>query len=221
MITQDKIELWLKNKVKYEVLGKILIAAGMFVLSTILLFITFWVIYVVIYLGSDWIYSLPHSILCWSSIIVIGLLFWGNNRTSKEYLSQYSFSTGTASDEIVLFTGGKSNINPLAPDSMHSYAKFITSILYIGPNIFMFALTNLKKAIYLSNIDIDECIKVIKLLFESGEKIPISNISSQLSLTSNKVFLDLSFLDGVLFLSKDQPSLALSSTIKKELEVIS
>ena len=36
-----------------------------------------------------------------------------------------------------------------------------------------------------------------------------------------KVFFDLSCLDGVLFLSKDQPSLALSSTIKKELEVIS
>ena len=218
MIQQNKIEIWLKNKIKHEVLGKSLIAVGMFVFSMIILFITFWVVYAVIYLGSDWIYPLSHNVLWWSSFIVIGLLFRGNSKTCKEYLSQYSFTTGTATDEIVVFIGGKSNINPLAPDSMHSCAKLITNILYIGPNIFMFALRNLKQTIHLSKIDISECSEVIKLLFESEEKIPISDITSQLSLTSNKVFLDLCCLDGVLFLSKDQPSIALSGKIKEELE---
>ena len=219
MIPQEKIELWLKNKIKHEVLGKSLTAFAMFILSSVILFITFWVIYVVIYLGSYWIHPLSHTILCWSSFIVIGLLFWGNSKTSKEYLSEYSFTTGTATDEIVVFTGGGgSNINPLAPDSMHSYTKLITNILYIGPNTFMFALRNLKQTIHLSKIDISECGEVIKLLFESEEKIPISDITSQLSLTCNKVFLDLSCLDGILFLSKGQPSLALSSNLKEELE---
>ena len=82
----------------------------------------------------------------------------------------------------------------------------------------MFALKNLKQTIHLSKIDISECSEIIKLLFESEEKIPISDITSQLSLTCNKVFLDLSCLDGILFLSKGQPSLALSSNLKEELE---
>ena len=62
-----------------------------------------------------------HSVL---GLIVIPILFIGNARTSREYLSEYSVTTGTASGEVVNFylpgVGLVSNINPLAPETLHA-----------------------------------------------------------------------------------------------------
>ena len=60
-----------------------------------------------------------HSAL---GLIVIPILFIGNARTSRKYLSEYLVTTGTASGEVVNFylpgVGMTSNINPLAPETV-------------------------------------------------------------------------------------------------------
>ncbi|RMD83143.1 MAG: hypothetical protein D6820_02700 [Lentisphaerae bacterium] len=222
-----EIDQWLRRKAVRDSCGYFLLALVALVGGAAVLYITYWTAYACIYIGFNWVIPHSPSVRSWVSVVFLVLLFIGNARTSREYLTEYSFSTGTATDKIVYIwvssIGRVSNINPLAPDSMHSFVKMITDVLYTGPRVVVFGITKLGKAYHLATLDVTGCAAVIRILLEAGRKVPFVEISEKLpSLNLSKVFNDLRYVDGVIFLSTEPPGLALGSTLKDELrDVIS
>src|SRR5262249_42691324 len=138
--------------------------------------------------------------------ILIPLLFWGNARTSREYLSEYSVTTGTTSDEVVNFylpgVGTVSNVNPLAPDTIHTGAKMITYILYSGPRVVSSAFRLVGKCLRLRRVDLETCGAVIAALFTARRKLSFQEIVDAVpGIDPVVIFPQLHEIPGVMFLA--------------------
>ena len=109
-IAIEWLTAWRRRSVCLAILG----AAGGFVFSVVLLILAWAFVFMVsLYLLGGWI---PHDVGWWHSVIAmiaIPLLFIGNACVSQETLGQYSFTTGTATDNLVIVPGIGSNVNPI------------------------------------------------------------------------------------------------------------
>ena len=218
----DQVEMWLRRRVRSSAGRRVLLAVGAFAAGAVILLMTHWIVYGVIFFGFHWIIPLFHSIRWWASLVFVILLFVGNARTSREYLTEYSFTTGTASDTPVSFyvpgLGVASNINPLAPDTIRSHVKMITDVLYTGPRVVVWGIRSIQKAYHLAKLDVSACAAVMTLLFAAGQKVSFVDIAAKLpSLNISKVFTELGYIDGVMFLTAEPPGLTLESAMRKEL----
>src|SRR6266480_495537 len=218
----EAVKAWLSRRVRVQsaqkVCGSLLtLLAGLATLAA-----TWGLIYLVslVALGrwighQHWL----HSVL---GLIVIPLLFIGNARTSREYLAEYSVTTGTASGGVVNFylpgVGMVSNVNPLAPETLHSGVKMITDCLYVGPRVVVAAIRMFRKGVRLRQIDVEGCAAVIAVLQALGRKMSFQEIVNAVEgLNPLTVFPQLHEIDGVLFLKTDPAGLALTSELKEEL----
>jgi len=136
---QHAIESCLKRRRRRNAALELGLALIWALCAAFFLLVTYWLIYAALLLGFRWI--IPHShdtrlILSGAGLLI---LFIGNARTSRQYLESLSFTTGTASEEVVTIyipgVGLGSNVNPLAPDSIHSNVKLITTGLFCGPRL--------------------------------------------------------------------------------------
>jgi hypothetical protein len=224
MNRSQAVETWLKQKTRTLAAGNSAAAIGLFLLAILLLFVTFWIIYAVIYLGFNWLIPHSHVTRLWISGLVLVLLFVGNATTDRQYLETYSFTTGTHSDTPVSinipFVGEGSTINPLAPDSAHSYVKMITSALYCGPRQVTTGLRLLGRARRLSRIDVPGSAAVLAFLATKDARVPFEEIVPVIPAGHNvaAVLEQLHEIDGVLFLLKSEPAgLSLVSDCRDEL----
>jgi hypothetical protein len=175
------------------------------------------------------IFFISLTVLHWSLGVCLGItlalmvaLFFGNLTTAREYLESYSFTTGTASDKVVTFyvpqVGLASTVNPLAPDSAHSYLKMFVSVLYTGPRLLMGAVHNLRRAKRLATIDVDGCAGILSFLLEREKRASLVEIAAAFPGRSlEALFPQLAELQGVLFLKSEPPGLSLSTDLRREI----
>ncbi len=213
---------WLERKVKRQVLYRVALGVFAFVASVAVLAVTWGLVYAACFHSLHWILGLGHWSYTLIATGVIPLLFWGNARTSREYLSEYSVTTGTASDKVVVFylprVGLVSNVNPLAPDSAHTMVKIVTDCLYFGPRIATSALLLLAGAFRLMRTDVPACAAVITVLDEAGHRMSFQEIADLIEgLDPVATFPQLHLIDGVLFLESEPAGLALGTRLKEEL----
>jgi ABC-type protease/lipase transport system fused ATPase/permease subunit len=160
-----------------------------------------------------------HATLGW---VVIPALFWGNARTSREYLSEYSVNVGTTSETVVNFylpgLGMGSNVNPLGPETMHAVVKMITDCLYSGPRLAESGFRTLSKANRMRRLDAQACGLVIAALLASNRKLAFQEIVNQAGMVDPaRVFPQLRDIEGVLFLQADPAGLSLSQELRRGL----
>ncbi|MEE9297342.1 MAG: hypothetical protein V3W34_20580 [Phycisphaerae bacterium] len=217
----EQVVAWLQTKIFGQVVLRVLGGVAILFLGAGVVYATFWIIYGVTWfilhrleLGSGVLLMIPGA--------VVILLFLGNARTDREYLEEYSVSTGTFSDEVVTFyvpgIGMASNINPLAPDTMHTGVKLITSCLYTGPRMVTAALRMFHTAGRLAFLDRTGCAAVIAFLYARRGRATYADIMRGVpTLNPVKIFPQMSSIDGVLVLSNEPAGLALSSRLSDEL----
>jgi len=156
----------------------------------------------------------------WIAIALMIALFVGNLTTSREYLETFSFTTGTASDVIVSFPvlDHASTINPLAPDSAHSFLKMIVGLLFTGPRLIMAAVRGLRRRRRLEGLDVDGCAALLSLLLEKGQRVSLTAVASALPERAiPRLLPQLALLNGVLFLKSGEPGLSLSTDLRREI----
>lgn len=209
------VTAWLKHYVKKEINLNLIFGGLVLIGSIIILALTWSIFYSICYsIITRFNVTQPWISPIYASIMIL-LLFWGNARTSREYLSTYKFVTGTASDEVVAFGA---NINPIAPETIHSYAKIVATILFIGPGLMVASFRMFRKAGRLFRLDISSCAAVIALLERTNRKMAFREIVDSIKgLDPTKVFPQLHEIDGVLFLDKEPAGLVLSEDLKAEL----
>jgi len=184
--------------------------------------LTFAFTYGVIFFISLTLLHWSLAVCFWITAALMVALFFGNLTTAREYLESYSFTTGTASDKVVTFyvpqVGVVSNINPLAPDSAHSYLKMFVSILYTGPRLLMGAVHNLRRAKRLATLDTEGCGEILSFLLEREKRVPLPEIAAAFPGRSlEALFPQLAEVSGVLFLKSEPPGLSLSTDLRREI----
>ena len=215
------VTAWLRRKVYtsagLSVLGGIVACLA----GAVVLFLTYWIT-----CGILWFvlrhFDLDPIIYMISSVVFIILLFIGNARTDEAYLSEFTVTTGTFSNTPVVFyipgVGMCSNINPLAPDSIHSMAKVITSFLYVGPRLLTAAWRFCRKAHDLLTLDQPACAAVLALLYTKSSRVPFDEIARAIAgLNPAKVFSQLGHIDGVMFLQEPPAGMALSTELREDI----
>ncbi len=217
----EQVLHWLTRKIWWWVGGRILASVGILLLGTAVIFATFWISYCVLWMilrGFD----MGPDVLWWSACAFVVLLFLGNATTDRAYLEEYSVTTGTHSDKVVTFllpgVGMVSNINPLAPDTLHTGVKMITSFLYIGPRLVTAGLRVCVQACRFALLDRAGCASVIAFLFKRRERATFAEIVDGVpEIDPARIFPHIGLIDGVLVIRAKPVGLALSTRLTDEL----
>ena len=219
---QYRIIEWLGQKIRTQfqlglLFGVLNLLAGLAILA-----ITWGLVYIIsLFALGPW-FGYSHWICPMVSWIIIPLLFWGNATTSREYLMEYSVTVGTVSDEVVNFylpgEGIASNVNPFAPDTIHSVVKMITDCLYTGPRVIMSGIKSFQRAKELRHFDVQACGRVIFRLLKAHKKLSFQEIVADVEgINPNQVFWQLKNIEGVIFLQVDPPGLVLTQTLRQDI----
>ena len=218
------VESWLARKVARESASSLLGSAGLFLASALLLFITFWIVYGFLwFIGFQfrhW-FTIPHAVRVSAGLLALVLLFIGNARTDREYLSEYSLTPGTTSDEIVVFhlptVGMVSNLNPLAPDYTRNAVKMIVDISFSGPRLAVAALRAARKAKRLKRMDMPHAAEVMAVLLSARGKVSFSELLPQIGKHDPaQVFVPLHEIEGVVFLPSPPQGMSLTQDLRAE-----
>ena len=213
------IAQWLRNWVRSQVTLGVFGGLGTLLAGIALLVLTWGLVYVVsLFALGPWL-GFHHWIHWVAGLILVPALFWGNSRTSREYLSEYSVDVGTASEGVVNFylpgIGLASNVNPLGPGTFHAGVKMITDCLYVGPRVVLAGFGMLGRSRSLRHLDVVSCAAVIAALFAACRKLSfqeIVNIVPEIDPTI--IFPQVQSIEGIVVLSGDPAGLTLSQELR-------
>jgi len=209
---------WLRKKARAKACVSACLGFASMLGAFVALFVTYWIVYGVVLFGFNWFLPHSHATRLYVSGGVLVLLFIGNATTRRRYLEDLSFTTGTVDKRVVVIPGLGSNINPFAPDSVHSFAKTIASILFSGPRLVSASVQLLQKAVRLLQLDLDGCASVLALLLSRGVRVPFGEIVAAVpGLDPVAVLPQLREIDGVMFLTSEPRGLALSPELADEI----
>jgi hypothetical protein len=161
------------------------------------------------------------------AVVILMLCFVGYRKSNKDTLADLSFSTGTATDTVVHISGyvptvgvvAGSNVNPLAPDSMRSMAKMVTSVLFMAPALSLNAVNQLVKAYRARAIGIPNAAQVIRFLATRAHRVAYTEIAESVpDIDLIRTFRDLTRVEGVLVLVTTPPGLSLNDRLRGKLE---
>jgi energy-coupling factor transporter transmembrane protein EcfT len=222
MTPPDRMQAWLSSTLTTAGRTSMGVAAAGAVGGAFFMLITFVLVYGGFFFISKTFLHWPLSVIFVLSIVAIIVLFIGNFTTSREYLESYSFTTGTASDKVVNFyvpqVGMGSNINPIAPDSAHSYLKMFMTVLYTGPRMVMSCVHNLRRARRLKSLDIEGVVAVLSFLMGRDKRVSLVELGAALPGRDLAALLpQVAEIDGVLFLKSEPPGLSLSTDLRREI----
>lgn len=227
-VSMISIEKWLKKKLRIEAARNLLLAllslAGGLVVLTITFFFTYAIVWFCVNFGASAVSQLvvskplhitPPQILIACSIFLV-LLFIGNARTSRDYLSNYTV-THPASPALINAAGlGGSLLTLLANPDVSG--KMITDILYTGPRLIVGSVKAFLRFTQLMAIDTSGCAHALKLLQESPQRVPCTELAEQLAGHNVvRVFSQLHAIDGVLFLNTAPPTVTLTDDLRQKL----
>ena len=221
MTPPDRIQAWLASTLQTARTTALGVAAMGAVGGAFAMLLTFVLVYVVFFFISLTLLHWSLGAIFWLSIAALVVLFIGNLTTSREYLESTSFTTGTASDTIVSFPlqgTPTSNINPIAPDSAHSYLKMFMGVLYTGPRIVMGCVHNVRRANRLKTLDLEGMAAILTFLLGREKRVSFTELASALPGCNLATLLpQLAMIDGVLFLKSEPPGLSLSTDLRREI----
>ncbi len=217
---QSSITTWLQKKLKRDRLCAWAIGWGCLLAGCAILALTWGFAYMTSLVALGRLMGYHHWLIYTLPWLLLPLLFWGNARTSREYLSEYSVSAANGSGEVVSFylpgVGLVSNVNPLAPETIHAGTKIITDILFTGPRVFMAGCRSLGKAVRIGRIDVGNCGAVVTLLMLTGRKMGFQDIVNALGegFDPATIFPQMALIDGVLFLQAEPAGLTLTQDLR-------
>ena len=220
VIDYRAVEPWLQRRIAEEIRVGWLGAAGLLVGGFFVTWLTFWIIYAVLWLVfPGW---LPYFVRLFCVAAGTALLFVGNARTDREYLEEYSFTTSASDNRVVTLyipgVGLASNINPLAPDSLHSLIKVITSFLYTGPRLFNAGFRQYRRTQRLAKLDTSITAWMLAALLNRSGRVPFAELVPQMpEHDPADVFPPLRDLAGVVFLNEEPPGLSLTAEFRGEM----
>ena len=208
------IQQWLKRKVTAHVVGSWLGAVLALSAGLIILFITFWFAYAVIFIGEGGIsaiaelisnhkFHLAHGCRMVICGLFVAALFVEWMRRSPDELGNYGrINSPPGARGLVLYDGAFGAFAMLLANPQAS-ASMITEILYIGPQLVLGAASLARNASAWQKFDFVHSAVALQLLATSGRAVTNEELYAlQPDVDWSQVKLDLARIPGVVLLEK-------------------
>jgi hypothetical protein len=215
------IEAFLRNRIRSAIALDVFGSVAAFVGGLLALVITFWLAYGALYFGFQWLLPHTHQTRLLISGAFLILLFIGNARTSRDYLTAYEISTVDGREPYTIYlpeVGMTSNLNFLDPKTVNSMTKIIAQLLFIGPRLFVAATRLIRRVGKLREVRVLPCARGIEMLRRHRGRVPFTEILAGLDDDAAVTLQQLLLLDALQFLQSAPPGAMLTSKFREELD---
>lgn len=219
-MSSRKLAKWLDRKIDSQRKLCWLGAAVSLLIGAVVLYVTFWVAYGVIWFASTPFGDLSSTVLTASAATFIVLLFIGNATTDREYLNQLEVSldpTRGLKVFVARMTGNHFMLGFLDPETARSFIKVLTTLLYTGPRAIGQSWRLVDRARQLAGIPRETAAGVMALLLKKEARVPFADL---LQTFDERDLLQLlprmTLIDGVIVLTTPPPGLTLAPSLADE-----
>jgi hypothetical protein len=228
-VDTELVKTWLKRAIRTARAFKIAAAIGSVAVGLLILFVSFWMWYGIIWFVSHSFFPLAHGVILLIAAGIMGLVVVVGMRQTWEKLDPLRRQVELARDMGISLTPWSrfgmsytTNAAWLPEFEIRSMASVINWILCGGVLLVVGSWGAWCQFQRLKQIDVDGCARVIALLHAVARRQAFTEIVEKLpGLNPVKTFDDLHFVDGVLFLSSEPPGLTLHPELKAELKQLS
>lgn len=209
-----RVAKWLEGYQRQRVLLLWLGCVGTALLAIPVLFVTWWVIWFVLSV------LVPGSML---SIVTWGvwlLLFVAHATANRQHLENFKFESEgkLVAARYAAYVSGMSSLALMAgPETMHSFVKFISLTLLMGPALVGLSWRLAQGAIAAQKMDVPLVASALKELLVANARSPVDDIATKVgSPDPPRLLRELLLIDGVILLTSDDPSLTVTDGLRAD-----
>ena len=193
--------------------------AGCGVAALPVFFLTFWVIYAVLWVGFQSLLTTHTARLIGSGLVVLLLIpayvtaNWNELRSLK-----FESSDRLLMARMVARASGMGGMAFLAgPQTAHAFVKVLSVTLLLGPGLVHLAIKLAGRASLLDKLDVAAVSQALTLLIEKEQRVSLDELVQQTSTTEDTLVMDLALVDGVVPLKSGEPGYTLNDELRQEL----
>jgi hypothetical protein len=221
-MNQKQLQQWLTKKLTTQQRLLWIAAVASLLAGVILLYLTFWITYGILWFTTYWWISLSHSTLMMISGLILMFLFIANATTNRESLDTIELNVGPHRDlqVVVTRTAGMGWMMAFSDaKAARSTIKMIATLLFTGPRITVHTWKLIQKAARLRTIGIANCSTVLLQAIKLGERLTFESLLDDFSKESLPTLIsDLTLIEGVVLLTSEPPGLTLAPHFVDELK---
>jgi hypothetical protein len=219
------IHTWLARKNRAAILwrgasGILFLVAGLLVL-----FVSFWVTYGVLWFLSFSFFRVGRHVLLLISGAFMALVVSVGSRQNLEDLDLLKAQQHSAEDLDITLASNRygmrfdTNVAAAGAFEVRSIASLCNYVLCGGVKLVLGAIARLRLAHRLRSLDIEACARVVELLWTMNKRQSFAEIVQRVpGLNPVRVFEDLRSVEGILFLASEPAGLALHPDLRGELD---
>lgn len=215
----------MKKRLRAAIIWNVVAMAGCFVGGLLVLYLSFWVSYGVIWFIAHSFFPLTHHTILLIAAGFMTLVVIIGARQNLQDLEPLQRGVRLAEEMDITLTpytryGMSYDTNAVKAGvfEVRSLASLINYVLCGGVKLVFSSVGRLRQVRRLKLVDIEGCTRVIALLQPTPRRHSFQEIVQQLpGLNPVKVFDDLRCIEGVLFLSNEPAGLTLLPELREEL----
>ena len=215
----DRLSDWTAQYVERQRRLSWLGCAGCGVAAVPVFFLTFWVIYAVLWVGFQGLLTTHTARLLGSGLVVLLLIpayvtaNWNELRSLK-----FESSDRLLAARMIARASGMGGLAFLAgPQTAHAFVKVLSVTLLLGPGLVHFAIRLAGRASLLDKLDIAAVGQALTLLIEKEQRVSLDELAQQSNTTEDCLGMDLALVDGVVPLKSGELAYTLNDELRQEL----
>jgi hypothetical protein len=182
-------------------------------------YLTFWVIYAVLWVGFQGLLT-THSARLVGSWCVVLLLIpayvtanWNELRSLK-----FESSDRQLAARAIAHASGMPGLAFLAgPQTAHAFVKVLSSTLLLGPGLVHLAFRLGARSKLLSRLDADAVSQALAILIEQDQRVSLNELSQKTHAPEDRLLADLALIEGVVPLKSGELGYTLNEELRQEL----
>lgn len=215
----DRMNDWTGQYVERQRRLSWLGCAGCAVVALPVFYVTFWVIYAVLWVGFQGLLTTHTARLLVSGLVVVLLIpayvtaNWNELRSLK-----FESSDRLLVARMIARASGMSSLTLLAgPQTAHSFVKVLSVTLLLGPGLVHLAIKLAGRASLLDKLDVAAISQALTLLIEKEQRVSLEEMAQQSHTTEDGLMMDLALVDGVVPLKSGELGYTLNDDLRQEL----
>ncbi len=215
----DRLSDWTARYVERQRRLSWLGSAGCGVAALPVFFLTFWVIYAVLWIGFQGLLTTHIARLLGSGIVVLFLIpayvtaNWNELRSLK-----FESSDRLLAARMIARASGIGGLAFLAgPQTAHTFVKVLSATLLLGPGLVYLAIKLVGRASLLDKLDVAAVSEALAMLIEKEQRLSLDDLARETHTTEDGLAMDLALVDGVVPLKSGELGYTLNDDLREEL----
>lgn len=183
-------------------------------------FLTFWVIYGVLWVGFQGLLTTHAARLLGSGFIVLLLIPCYVTANWRELRSlKFESSDRLLAARMIARASGIGGLAFLAgPQTAHAFVKVLSVTLLLGPGMVHLAIKLAGRASLLDKLNVAVVSQALALLIEDEHRMSLDELAQETHTTEDNLAMDLALVDGVVPLKSGELGYTLNDDLRQELQ---